>query len=324
VTAAVDTRRVGPAGVEVLPPERSGHDSEEWHEARRAGIGSSDIAALLGLSRWESPYSIWQQKAAGLGWQDETERMRWGRRLEAAIASEFAERHPEFFCGGAGLIRNADRDYQLATPDRLLWNEQPPAFYIQEGVDVIGVLECKTDESWDEWGPDGSADIPLKYRAQAIWQADTLGLPGVHVAALLPGKRYREYYVAHDPADAAVMRDAAEAFMASLAEGVPPDLDGSEATHRALQAVYSEVDDSEVTVGKRLAKQWRSACQAYGVARRRKALAESRIRAALGSAKTAVDPAGVKVAYRVRYERAGYTVGPALVDSIRAAKEPTP
>jgi predicted phage-related endonuclease len=40
----------------ILLPKHELH-SEAWHEARRSRLGGSEIAAVLGLSPWQSPFS---------------------------------------------------------------------------------------------------------------------------------------------------------------------------------------------------------------------------------------------------------------------------
>ena len=32
---------------------------QTWLEARRLGVGGSDVAAILGLSKYKSPYQLW-------------------------------------------------------------------------------------------------------------------------------------------------------------------------------------------------------------------------------------------------------------------------
>ena len=34
----------------------------EWLQWRRGGLGGSDIAGVLGLSPWSSPWSVWADK----------------------------------------------------------------------------------------------------------------------------------------------------------------------------------------------------------------------------------------------------------------------
>ena len=44
--------------------------SDEWHKWRKSGIGSSDIAAIVGKSPWSTPYQVWE-KLMGLRNQSE-------------------------------------------------------------------------------------------------------------------------------------------------------------------------------------------------------------------------------------------------------------
>ena len=34
-------------------------DRNEWLEHRKSGIGSSEVATILGLNPWETPYQLW-------------------------------------------------------------------------------------------------------------------------------------------------------------------------------------------------------------------------------------------------------------------------
>ena len=31
----------------------------QWESARRGGIGGSDVAAIMGISKYRSPYEVW-------------------------------------------------------------------------------------------------------------------------------------------------------------------------------------------------------------------------------------------------------------------------
>ena len=41
--------------------------SEEWLAARADGLGGSEVAAVLGLSPFESRFSLWHRKAGRVG-----------------------------------------------------------------------------------------------------------------------------------------------------------------------------------------------------------------------------------------------------------------
>lgn len=66
--------------------------SEEWASWRKAGIGASDAAVILGVSPWRTPYQLWQDKRGLLPPQEETAPMRRGKALEpvARVAYEAA------------------------------------------------------------------------------------------------------------------------------------------------------------------------------------------------------------------------------------------
>ena len=37
-------------------------DRAEWLAWRRSGIGASDVAGILGISPWASPFTVWADK----------------------------------------------------------------------------------------------------------------------------------------------------------------------------------------------------------------------------------------------------------------------
>lgn len=37
-------------------------DRNEWLEHRKSGIGSSEVATILGLNPWETPYQLWRRR----------------------------------------------------------------------------------------------------------------------------------------------------------------------------------------------------------------------------------------------------------------------
>lgn len=273
------------AATEVLPATAP---REQWLVERRKGIGSSDIAAIMGVSSYESPFSLWHRKFGDLGDQPDNDQMRWGRRLEEAIAQEYAYQHPETTVTKAGLWRNNERPWQMCSPDRFVYFGEP----------TLAVLEVKTDGSYEHWGRDGSDEIPVHYRAQVLWQLDTLGLEKAIVAVLISGHTYREYELHYDAGDAAFLRKAAEAF---IQRKEPPPIDDSVATTDALRIVIPLLDDEDVKIPKTLAADYERAVRSYNAAERRKILATNRIRRAIGGHKRAVYD-GRTMAVRSRYD----------------------
>lgn len=67
------------------------HGTDEWFEARTRLVGASEVAAILGLSPFESAAEVWGRKKGLLPPVQVTEQMRRGQALEAGVARMFTE-----------------------------------------------------------------------------------------------------------------------------------------------------------------------------------------------------------------------------------------
>jgi putative phage-type endonuclease len=297
-----------------MPPGAELTDRDQWLELRRTGVTASEIGVILGLSSWQSAFSLFWEKRGELADRTDDSRMALGRYMESYVAGEFSRALPWMALTRMGLARSSERPWQLATCDRLALPEP--------GTAVVPV-ELKTSSTFDGWGPAGSDVVPLAYRAQVLWQMDVVGADSGYVAALfLLTQETRVYEIGYDESDILVMREAAQEFLARVAHGDAPQIDGSAATRAALSQLYAGVEDTRAPVQHRLAVSYQAACRNYAAAEARKRLLENRLRAAMGEARVAIDArTGDKVATRLRYERAGYEVDATVIDSLRAARE---
>lgn len=266
------------APVELLAPAEANNRNDEWHQLRRAGITASEIAVVLGISPYDSPFSLYWAKANDWRW-DGNDLTATGAHLEDAIAHWWWDTHraERRFCQPSGLYAHPDRPWQLATPDRLViggeWPDGQPS----------ALLECKwVAHSWDGWGEQGTDEIPVYYRAQCLWQLDVLGVNEVHVAALGP-TGFRAYRVERDEDDLALMRKAGEEFHRRLTENDPPDLDGHTATLGTLKRLHPSVGEGDVQISHTLADEYRKARADRKDAEARLDVCEAQLRNALGS-----------------------------------------
>jgi putative phage-type endonuclease len=213
----------------------------EWHAARAAGIGGSEIAAALGISPHESRFSLWHRKQGLIGPTEESEVMYWGKVHEPGICARFAELHPELPVSMAPTYAAADRPWQIANPDRLI--------VPTPGADhPAALLEAKTARDDLGWGKPGTDDIPVHYRAQCLWYMDVLKVPRCHVAVLIAGSEYREYVIEYDQTEADLMRTAGAEFMRTLRQHERPDIDGHSATFNTIKALPDGQDDIDIEV----------------------------------------------------------------------------
>ena len=110
-----------------------------WLEARRRGVGASDIAAILGRSSWKTAYHVYHEKL-GSWVQADNPRMRWGRKLEDLVAQEYAELTGRFvFRPEETLLRSKAYPWMFASLDRLVHEVEDRSCL---GREII--LECKT------------------------------------------------------------------------------------------------------------------------------------------------------------------------------------
>jgi len=298
----------------------------EWLEARRQGVTASEIAVLMGLSPYSSPYALYHQKLGILPAGDDSDVMEKGRVLEPVIAEKFAAAHPELYIGGTGreLYANPDQAWQLATPDRLAydWRLDPDLVHPVTHGQPLAVLECKVDGGSDEWGEPGTDEIPVHYRAQVLWQCRVMGVRRWHAACFNADRWKARWYegVIDDAAEADLLLMEAEAldFLGRLEAGDPPDVDWRPATLSALKTLHPSVEDTTAEIGTQLADRWEAACRQVKHWEQRKKLYEARIRQRAGSARRIVrmGPGQVPVARRDVYEVREHVRKASLTDKI--------
>jgi putative phage-type endonuclease len=147
---------------------------EQWLMERREIITASDAAAILGVDPYRLPSDIYLEKT-GLGSVQETEPMRWGKRLENAIAAGYVAKtrrrvHDEV---PYEVTRHPDIPWLGATLDRgVTWAGYSADFPGERGPEGIGAtdlgaLELKATGDASKWDDDES---PLAYQIQLTVQ----------------------------------------------------------------------------------------------------------------------------------------------------------
>lgn len=242
--------------------------SPKWHAARADGIGGSEIAAVLGLSPWESAFSLWHRKRGIVPAREMTTEMDAGRRLEPVICDVFAERHPELELRRGGTFRNRQRPYQIANPDRLIHEPGSAA--------PTAVFEAKYALTGDKWGEEDTDQVPVYYAAQGKWYLDVFGFDECRLMVFIGSQgEFREYVIRRDERDTAAMRAAAEEFQRQIAENIRPAIDGHEQTLRVVKDLPEGMVDLDVEIWPLLADQYFDALDAAAAAEAEKRRAQA-------------------------------------------------
>lgn len=254
-------------------------------EERRAWVGASDIAAILGVSPYANAADVYWAKVNALKGIDNAATVR-GRFVEPAILDWFESQV------GQPIARDVRVDCKtlpilVAQLDGQLPDGSP--------------VEAKSAGSDDEWGEELTDEIPSQYIIQAHGQMICTETDVCHVPALVGGFKsleFRRYRVNRDEALVKHILAGVESFWANHVEKrVPPaDVIASVETMKRIRREPSkivELDDSALSliealdIAKAHAKDANEAVE----------LAQSSVLALLADAEGAKLPGGVELTY---------------------------
>ncbi|MFM9616775.1 YqaJ viral recombinase family protein [Streptomyces turgidiscabies] len=187
-TAPAAGRRVTPTGRLILPADA---DRAAWLTARRSGIGSSDVPALLGLIEQKPPIKVYYDKL-GFDVDDAGEAAYWGTANEENVARRWAMQSRSVI-RRVGLVAHQDHPHWMTTLDRRV-TECPLTEPGDERVPCA--LEVKTRSAFKsaQW----HAGAPDDVTAQVLWQIIVNGYEHMHYAVLIGGNEYHQGVIRAD------------------------------------------------------------------------------------------------------------------------------
>jgi putative phage-type endonuclease len=228
---------------------------------RRSGLGSSDIAEVVGLAPWEgaSPIRLYAEKRGLLPVDDAepSEQQELGHLLEPLLVQLY-ERKSKYETLPGGTVQHRAHPWAFASLDAKILGKSAAL-----EIKLVGVGMMR---HWDFGSDDG---IPHYVRAQCAWAMACAELDEVHVSVLLCGTQHRVFYVRRDRELEAELLAAGETFWGLVQAGTPPPLDGTDGTRTYLEARFpSPPAELEVEAD--------ASIRGVGVARAGYAVAQSR------------------------------------------------
>jgi len=185
--------------------------TDEQREARKLGIGGSDMPIILGLSNYKTPYHLYLEKKGLLDLPKvETEQQFWGNRLESVIRDEFAVRN-NVIVDTPDTVIHPFHEFLRANVDG----------YIREWDSVLEV-KCSSQFMANEWGDDGTDAIPMSYLVQVAHYCACLNAKEAHIAVLIGGHDYRQFKYTRDLELEDVIINAAKYFWYCVQNDTPP------------------------------------------------------------------------------------------------------
>lgn len=158
-------------------------DRNEWLEHRKSGIGSSEVATILGLNPWETPYQLWRRKVGLDEPKTETFAMKAGHYLEDAVSQFWMDetgRQVIKSSAGDWLIRDNERPFLQVSLDRTYWLAGE-----KKNASNKGILECKTTQKQIS-----ADDLPKHWFCQVQYQLGVAGLNEGSLAWLCSGREF--------------------------------------------------------------------------------------------------------------------------------------
>ena len=202
--------------------------TKEQLEIRKKGIGASEAAMALGLNPYPNatPLDLWMLKK-GLKVTEETQAMRIGSRLEPIVA--------EMYQDATG--------FELVQPFTMLYPKNPIIYATPDRI-VKGKnkgLEIKTANARmaENWGEEGTDEIPQQYLIQCILCMAVTDLPEWDVAVLIGGQDFRIYNIQRDvDLENSIIERLLEWWETYIIKNQEPDINSSKSYAEYLAIKY--------------------------------------------------------------------------------------
>ena len=247
----------------------------DWLQMRKAGIGGSDCAAAVGLSRWKSPFQLWSEKTDRIAPTKAGQAAYWGSLLEPLLRAEVAKRMPEaeirecpFF------LRSKDHPYMLANID---------GFIRENGS--FSCLEIKTANAYaavQDW----QNGLPIEYYCQVMHYMAVTGMNSAYVAVLLGGNTFEIQKIDRDEDMIRHIIQMEERFWYEyMLKDTPPEATAKD--NEVLGQLYPKSEEKAIelpTTARDILTDYEKACQDLALAKEAKEQAEAKLKMLLADA----------------------------------------
>jgi putative phage-type endonuclease len=281
---------------------------KEFLEARRAGIGSSDVAPILGLSPWKSALSVYLDKIGESADQPMTPPQEWGVRAEPMIAAAIIDKYG-WELSKPLTMKHRSFGFLIASPDRM--------------TDKGDVIEIKTARTDDGWGEAETADVPEHYWLQVQHQLEVADADTCWVFVLIGSSDFRRYRVQRDPGYLPAVIEPLAEFWESVQSRTPMEPDwSSPLALRSVERLHKHRAGDRVALSAeaaRLASEYERLGEEAKAIEEQRGTVKARLIHAMGGAEFGMLPDGRSIVRR-SVEREAYTVKATNYYSFRIQK----
>jgi putative phage-type endonuclease len=283
-------------------------DREAWLAERRKGVGSSDIAAIVGCDQYKDAFTVYLDKVGELPEIEPNEQMVIGTLMEPVIAALY-ERRTKLKLEKRPLMVHRDHPWMLANLDRVTADGKRIAELKNVGE---WSAKKKGDDDKPEWGEEGTDQVPKAYLLQTQWQMEVSEIEVADIAALIGGSTLRIYTVERNRSIGQSLIHLGADFWERVENRRPPQPD---CENKYVQEVLAKLDDLgeplQVTDAKsvELIDRYQAWQEVEHRAEKEKKVLKATLEALIGNAKYATFQDGSSITRPLRNNK-GYTVEP--------------
>ena len=256
---------------------------------RQKWIGSSDVPAILGVSRYRNVADVYLEKTGQIEPKVTTNAAAdWGDRLEPVLCEWLSER----------LGKRVRRGQHRKSPDGLLRAQLDG--WVEDGNETVevktsGLFNALWRADDEGWGAEGTDELPFGVLAQVQFAMLIAGATVGHVAAFLgDGVGPRHYVVEPHPDLQAEIERRARAFWT---EHVIPRVPPEDVPHLETAKAMRRTPNATTEVEADLIDRYRDLRSQEALVKLAKDDAQAALLAALGDAEEGVAPTGTVTYY---------------------------
>lgn len=199
---------------------------EDFLAGRKAGLGGSDIGAILGLSKFKSAVDVWLDKTGRSQYSESTIPQRLGIFAEEFVAQEYTIKTGRKVVRHNAQLVHPDYPFLIGNVDRLVvpHGEKIAAFKGQIRTDRGMEAKAVSAFAGGEWGEDDTDDVPPYYLTQCAWYRILTGCQFWDLAALIGNFRVEVYSLERDrELEELLVARAVEFWQNHVLTDIPPD-----------------------------------------------------------------------------------------------------
>lgn len=209
--------------------------TEVQQQKRRAGIGSSEIAAVVGEHPYRTVHDLWLLKR-GLVDDFEGNDATWhGQVMEAPIAQRYSETTGRTVRKHGRTVRHPKHDVAVASPDYYVFSDETG----HERLVEIKLVGHRVAHHWSASEADGAPPYVI---CQAQWQMGVTKVTRCDVAAFFVtdygGPQWRIYELQFDQELFDVLIAKAKEFWRWVERGEAPPMDHTDSARDVLKSLY--------------------------------------------------------------------------------------